>query len=117
MNSDIQTRRDIEILINKFYDKAKQDTLLGPVFSRVDWPRHLPTMYNFWASMLLGDQSYQGNPFQKHLHLTINSTHFNRWLELFTQTIDENFSGPKADETKSRAQSIAEVWKFKMGFD
>lgn len=26
----------------------------------------LPIMYNFWSSMLLGDQSYRGHPFKKH---------------------------------------------------
>jgi hemoglobin len=72
-------------------------------------------MYNFWSSMLLGDQSYQGNPFQKHIGLPIRAEHFDTWLKLFTETVDENFSGAKADETKSRAQSIAGVWKFKMG--
>jgi hemoglobin len=115
--SDIETRDNIETLVNKFYDKVKQDPLLALVFSHVDWPHHLPIMYNFWASMLLGEQTYQGNPFQKHIGLPIRAEHFERWLKLFTETIDENFSGTKADETKSRAQSIAGVWKFKMGFN
>jgi hemoglobin len=48
--------------------------------------------------------------------LPIRAEHFERWLKLFIETVDENFSGTKADETKSRAQSIAGVWKFKMGF-
>jgi hemoglobin len=115
--SDIETRDNIETLVNRFYDKVNQDPLLAPVFGHVDWPNHLPIMYNFWSSMLLGELSYQGNPFQKHIGLPIQAEHFERWLQLFTETIDENFSGLKADETKSRAQSIAGVWKFKMGFN
>jgi hemoglobin len=115
MHNDIGTRTNIELLVNQFYAKVKLDHLLGPVFSRVDWPHHLPIMYNFWSSMLLGDQSYQGNPFQKHIHLGIDSTHFRRWLELFTETVDEHFVGFKADEVKSRAQSIAGVFQHKMG--
>ncbi len=115
MRNDILTRSDIELLVNKFYDTVKQDTLLAPVFSRVDWPHHLPIMYNFWSSMLLGDQSYQGSPFQKHAHLAIDASHFNRWLELFTQTVDENFVGFKAEEVKSRAQNIAGIFQHKMG--
>jgi hemoglobin len=47
--------------------------------------------------------------------LPIRAEHFECWLKLFIETVDENFSGLKADETKSRAQSIAGVWKFKMG--
>ncbi len=115
MKKDIESRADIELLVNQFYNKVNQDALLAPIFSHVDWPHHLPIMYNFWSAMLLGDQSYQGNPFQKHIGLTIQTDHFDRWLQLFTETVDENFSGFKADETKSRAQSIASVWKFKMG--
>ena|SRR5688572_4361461 len=112
---DIQTRNDIITLVNSFYDKVKMDALLGPVFAHVDWPHHLPTMYDFWSSMLLGDQTYSGNPLQKHLSLPIDSNHFNQWLLLFTKTVNENFEGEKAEEVKIRAQSIAKVFQFKMG--
>jgi hemoglobin len=101
-------------MVNSFYDKVKVDPLLGPVFSHVDWPNHLPIMYNFWSSMLLGDRSYAGNPLQKHLPLKINTQHFERWLQLFKATIDENFAGEKANETKMRAESMAAIFQFKM---
>lgn len=115
MSKDILNREDIELLVNTFYDKVKQDSLLAPVFSHVDWPSHLPVMYNFWSSMLFGDQTYNGNPFQKHIHLKIDVSHFNRWLELFKKTVEDHFVGMKADEVKSRAQSIAGVWQHKLG--
>ena len=114
LRKDIIDKSDIISLVDFFYAKVRKDELLAPVFHHVDWPQHLPTMYNFWSSMLLGDQTYQGNPFQKHVHLAIDSSHFNRWLQLFTQTVDEHFEGFKADEVKSRAQSIAGVWQHKM---
>ena len=111
---DITDREDIELLVNLFYSKVKEDKLLAPQFQHVDWPKHLPMLYNFWSSMLLGDQSYQGNPFQKHLALSISAPHFERWLKLFDQTVDEHFAGLKAEEAKRRAQSIAGVWQFKL---
>jgi hemoglobin len=114
-NRDIVQREDIKIMVDKFYDKVKSDELLGPVFSHVDWPHHLPVMYNFWSSMLLGDQTYRGNPLQKHLPLPIDKKHFSRWLELFKKTIDENFSGEKAEEVKMRAESIASIFQLRMG--
>lgn len=114
-NQDIVTRQDLIVLVNSFYDKVKADSLLGPVFSHVNWPRHLPIMYNFWCSMLLGEVSYKGNPLQSHLHLPIGSEHFAQWLTLFNETVDENFTGDKADETKMRAQAIAGVFQHKMG--
>jgi hemoglobin len=112
---DIITRQDLTILVDSFYEKVKSDSLLGPVFSHVIWTKHLPVMYNFWCSMLLGEGSYKGNPLQSHLHLPIERTHFDQWLRLFKDTVDENFAGEKADETKMRAQAIAGVFQHKMG--
>jgi hemoglobin len=112
---DIETRYDVELFVNRFYDKVKTDDLLGPVFKNLNWPHHLPVMYNFWSSLLLGDQTYSGNPLQKHLPLSIDAQHFQQWLKLFTQTLDENFSGEKTAEAKQRAQSIAYIFQLKMG--
>jgi hemoglobin len=112
---DILTRSDVTILVDTFYEKVKTDPLLGPVFSHVNWPAHLPIMYNFWCSMLLGEHSYTGNPFQSHVHLPIQKVHFAQWLKIFHETVDELFSGEKADETKMRAQAIAGVFQHKLG--
>jgi hemoglobin len=112
---DIEQREDIKTLVDSFYVKVKADALLGPVFSHLDWPHHLPIMYDFWSSMLLGDQSYRGSPLQKHLHLPIDQSHFGRWLTLFKQTVDEHFQGDRAEEVKMRADSIAGIFQLKMG--
>ena len=113
--NDIHTREDIVLLVDRFYGKVKTDELLAPIFAHVDWPEHLPTMYNFWASMMLGEQTYRDNPFQKHMTLGLKKEHFSRWLELFTQTVNENFYGDKADEIKMRANSVANVFQYKLG--
>lgn len=115
MKRDITTREDIMQLVDRFYDQVKTDPEIGPVFAHVDWPNHLPVMYNFWSSMLLGDRSYTGNPFQKHLPLGLRTTHFDRWLSLFEKTVEDNFEGEKADEVKMRARSIAGVFQVRMG--
>jgi hemoglobin len=112
---DIVQREDVKILVDRFYEKVKADPLLAPVFSHLNWPHHLPIMYDFWSSMLLGDQTYRGNPLQKHLPLQIDKSHFSQWLALFTATVDENFAGEKAEEVKMRAQSIAGIFQLKMG--
>ncbi|MEY4930734.1 MAG: hypothetical protein RI909_1458, partial [Bacteroidota bacterium] len=51
---------------------------------------------------------------QKHMGLAITAVHFNRWLEIFHQTVDELFAGDKASEVKDRARSIASVWQHKL---
>lgn len=113
--TDIKTRADVKLLVDSFYDKVKADALLGPVFAHVNWPHHLPVMYNFWSSVLFGDMTYSGNPLAKHLHLKIGKEHFVRWLELFMATVNENFEGFNASEAKSRARTVADLFQFKMG--
>jgi hemoglobin len=115
---DITTERDIRLLIDSFYGLVNQDSLLSLIFNdhaKVDWPHHLPTMYEFWNSLLLGTMSYQGQPFPKHMVLPIQKEHFERWLQLFTTTVDALFSGNKAEEAKARAGSIARIFQYKMG--
>ena len=115
MKHDLDVRDDVERLVDLFYAKVQKDPLLAPVFVHVDWPEHLPKMYNFWASMMLGEMTYRGNPFENHIRLPIGTEHFNQWLELFTATVDENFEGARAVEIKERARSIAEIFQYKMG--
>jgi hemoglobin len=114
---DIEDRTDVEKMVNTFYDQVRQDELLAPIFEAAihDWAVHLPVMYDFWDSMLFGSGTYKGNPFSKHIPLAIDEKHFNRWLDIFKQTLDNQFVGTKADEAKSRAESIAQVFVFKLG--
>ncbi len=117
MPQDIATPADIRTLVDRFYDKVNADALLGPVFNdiiRVSWPHHLPVMYRFWGSMLLDEHSYRGQPFLKHVNLPVAPEHFGRWLQLFEQTVNENFAGPKADEALQKATNIATIFQTKM---
>ena len=114
---DIKSIEDIELLVNKFYEKVNQDDLLAWIFndlSKVDWRSHLPVMYDFWSSILLGTKAYKGQPFDVHLYLPVDKRHFDRWVGLFEETVDENFSGPVAKEAKLRANTISEIFQFKI---
>lgn len=114
MKKDIDSREDIVVLVDAFYAKVQADGKLAPVFAHVNWETHLPVMYDFWSSLLLGDKSYRGNPFEKHKALPIDAHHFSQWLKLFQETVDLHFEGSKAREVKDRAQSIATVFQHKM---
>lgn len=114
---DIESETDIRLLVDTFYEQVNHDPLLDPVFNqvaRVEWPRHLPIMYDFWSSILLGSARYHGRPFPKHLPLPIDATHFQRWLELFEATVDTLFAGPKAEEAKVRALNIATMFEYRL---
>jgi hemoglobin len=115
---DLTTAEDIRTLVDAFYRRVTADELLAPIFNdvaQVDWAHHLPVMYRFWESMLLGSGTYQGAPFPKHAVLPVQKAHFSRWLALFVETVDTLFSGPTADEAKGRAASIADTFAQRMG--
>lgn len=100
----------IEKLVRRFYDKVRDDPLLGPVFQEriADWEPHLQRMFAFWSSVALLTGHYSGQPMQKHLPLPIDATHFDRWLELFRQTARETCSPEGAAHFIERAERIAE---------
>lgn len=118
MKKDIQSITDIEVLVNKFYDKVKVDNDLSAFFSNVNWGKHLPIMYKFWENIVFHTGGYEGNPMNTHQKLHQKSPtalqHFQKWNQLFTQTVDELFEGEKAELIKQRALSISTVMQIKI---
>lgn len=118
MKKDITTREDVELLVRTFYDKVKADPLISMIFSRVNWEKHLPVMFDFWENTLFYTGSYTGNPLEVHRRVNnfypLNEAHFDRWAGLFTSTVDELFEGTKAVLAKQRAVSLAVVLKIKI---
>ena len=115
---DLSAAVDVEQLIDAFYTNARPDPLLAQFFTDVDWPHHTRRIVAFWKAILFGDPKYQGDPMSAHIQLhrrlPMAQRHFDRWLELFTGTVDELFVGPKAEGAKNRARSIAAVMAHKV---
>ena len=116
MKKDIASRKDIEYLVNQFYERVKADPLIGPVFTeiaRVNWQKHLPLMCDFWENAILFTGCYQGNPMDLHKHLhkamPLLQEHFQQWNHLFITTVDDLFSGEKALLAKQRALKISAI--------
>ncbi|MFN8283300.1 MAG: group III truncated hemoglobin [Chitinophagales bacterium] len=123
MKQDIQTRADIDLLVKTFYDKLLQDDLLKPIFIKMVLPNldeHLTTIANFWDSILLDANNYRGNVTEKHFEVDkqfpLRSQEFEKWLFYWSQTIDELFTGDKAEHAKFRAKSIADIMAFKLDY-
>ncbi|GAB4034252.1 group III truncated hemoglobin [Spirosoma jeollabukense] len=113
----------VRFLVDSFYKKVQGDTFIGPIFTdvaQVDWSKHLPKMYAFWESLILGNNAYDGHPFRPHLIInqkhTLTIDHFERWLQLFSETITENFTGEAAEQVRQRATQIALVWNNKLQY-
>ena len=118
---EIENREDIEMLVNTFYEKVRKDSVIGYIFNdvaKVDWDHHLPVMYDFWETMVLDAGKYKGNAMTPHIELNrkepLKKEHFERWLELFTGTVDELFTGAAAAEAKKKATSIAALMEYKV---
>lgn len=124
MKNDIASRKDIELLVDTFYDKVKTDDLIGFIFhdiAKVNWEKHLPVMYDFFDNMLFYNGVYTGNPMELHKHVNrlfpLTDEHFTRWLLLFNSAVDELFAGKTAELVKQRAKSIAIVMQVKIFSD
>ena len=117
----LESREDIELLVNKFYDKVGTDETIGFFFNdvaKVDWSHHLPKMYSFWETLLFGQISYKGNPMAVHFPINaevpMEKFHFQHWVKLWTATIEENFAGEMADLAIYKATNIANLMGHKM---
>ncbi|MFC6266795.1 group III truncated hemoglobin [Frigoriflavimonas asaccharolytica] len=118
---NLETREDVEFLVNTFYEKVGKDETIGFFFNdvaKVNWDSHLPKMYQFWETLLFGKASYKGNPMAKHFPINelqaMEKHHFDHWLQLWTATVDENFEGENAEAAKTKASNIANLMAYKM---
>jgi len=118
---DITDRKDIELLVDSFYQKVQADPLIGYIFTdvaKVKWEHHLPKMYDFWETILFGQKGFKGNPMEVHFKLNrqhpLLEKHFERWKDIFNATVDENFKGELAEDAKQKALSIADLMLFKI---
>ena len=121
MKSDINSREDISLFINKFYDKVKVDPVIGIIFNEIvnmDWDNHIPVIVDFWETILLDNPVYKKNAMEVHYDLNkkfpLEKKHFDAWLFLFNSTVDELFEGKTATMAKTRARSIANLMQFKI---
>ena len=115
--SDITTRADCERLVRAFYGRAMSDAILGFLFvdvAKLDLESHVPRITDFWETILLGAQSYGGGAFRPHaaLHFQVRlrAGHFERWLVLWRETVDEMFAGERAELAKAHALRVARAF-------
>lgn len=110
---DIKTRLDIERLISHFYKQLLSREEMKPVFEGIDLESHLPKIIHFWSFVLLDEEGYTTNVFDKHLHLPIKAYLFDVWVNDFCKAVDELFVGEKADLAKQRATVLGFTFKSK----
>jgi hemoglobin len=115
----INSREDIELMVDDFYEKIQKDSLLGGIFNGViqdNWPEHLGKMYRFWETVLLDKHTYHGSPFMPHAKMPLEKDHFDQWLKLFTETLDQYFKGERAEKAKLQSQRMAIMFQSKIQY-
>lgn len=111
---DIRNKEDIELMTRTFYDSLLKNESIKPVFDNLNFEAHIPHIVAFWAFVLLDEEGYNTNVFDKHVNLPIKEEHFEIWLTHFEKTINDLFEGEKAEVAKLRAQTIAYTFKAKL---
>jgi hemoglobin len=114
---DIEDRADCERLVRAFYGRALSDPMIGWLFvdiAKLDLEAHVPDITSFWETILLGVQSYRGGAFRPHAALharaPLRAGHFDRWLTLWSATVDELFAGERAELAKAHAVRVARAF-------
>jgi hemoglobin len=121
VRQDIDTRADCEQLVRAFYGRALVDPIIGFLFTdvaKLDLEEHVPRITNFWETILLGAHSYGGGAFRPHVELNVKVPltrgHFDRWLHLWTTTVDELFAGERAELAKAHAIRVAAAFESRL---
>jgi len=116
------TEENIRELVYAFYDRVRDDAMLGPVFESAlagRWDEHLPKMCRFWASLVLGTKTYRGNVQQAHEPVPgVEPQHFSRWLYLFLDTVQARYESAAAVQFMEPALRIAQSLQLsRFGWD
>jgi len=111
---DLDTPERIEQFVDLFYERMLSDSELAPLFldvAAIDLEVHLPHIKRYWRKLLLGENSYRRHTMSIHRQLhgkrALTAPDFERWLALFTSTVDANYAGERADRAKRVAATIA----------
>ena len=111
------TKENLNKLVISFYTRVLKDDLIGPIFIDIlgknlkedKWPAHIELLTNFWASLALGEKNYNSSPFAPHIEFKerLSVAAFERWLELFHETLNTIFHPQIADQFLAKSKTIA----------
>jgi len=120
---DVKNRKDIAKVVEAFYTEAMSHPDIGYIFTEVaklNLEKHIPTICDFWETVLFGNMIYRGSVVSKHIELhkisKLEPKHFDTWLGIWQKKISALFQGEKADEMIRRANLMAEMMKHKINY-
>jgi hemoglobin len=114
---DLDTADEIFEMVTRQYADVVQDDILQPYFTFgpgfIDWQAHIGAVADYWCHVLLYAPSYAIDAIEIHRPLhdrdPFTPELFDRWLEIFRDTVDSGWTGPSATSAKKRATGMAWV--------
>ncbi len=121
MKNDISNRQDLYLIVSEFYKKLLTNNEMVHFFEKFKedktLEKHLQILVDFWDNVIFHSGTYRKNAMRPHIELhqekPFSEKHFEIWLQLFNQSIDEHFEGENTNIIKNRALSIAAVMRIK----
>lgn len=112
---DLDTPEEVFEMVTRQYVDVVQDDLLEPYFNFgpgfMDWDAHIGNVSDFWNHVLLYAPDYEIDTIERHRPLhdqdPFTPELFDRWLQIFYDTVDGGWAGPNADRAKKRATGMA----------
>ena len=111
------TKENLNKLVVSFYTNVLKDDLIGPIFKDIlgedmksdKWQAHIELLTNFWASIALGDFTYNGNPFAPHIQFRdrLSIKAFEQWMKIFFVTLNTIYEPQIAQQFLARSKNIA----------
>lgn len=112
---DLDGVEEVQEMVTRLYVDIVQDELLGPYFDFgpdfIDWLAHIGNVTDYWSHVLLYAPGYPIDTIERHRPLhdrdPFTPDLFDRWLQIFEDTVDGGWSGPVATRAKKRATGMA----------
>jgi hemoglobin len=109
---DLDSPEEIFEMVTRQYADVVQDDVLAPHFSHVvEWQALIGSISDYWDHVLLYAPSYDIDTIEHHhqLHGSAPFTPeaFDRWLQIFHDTVEGGWSGPNAEIAKKRGTGMA----------
>ena len=121
MKKDVLSRKDLEKVLELFFEKIKEDETIHHFFFevvKVEWDQHMVQMCDFWENVLFYSGNYQGNPIETHKRINeirkTENIHFQKWMELFFSSLDSLYKGSNVQKMKDHSEQIVRVMMTKI---
>lgn len=119
---DLDSEEEIFEMVTRQYADVVQDPVLGPHFNfgpdHIDWQAHILSVTDYWSHVLLYAPDYEIDVIESHRPRheadPFQPEAFDRWLEIFRDTVHGGWSGANATKADKRATGM--IWAMAIRF-